>query len=247
MDTPTPAPRSDRPEGQWAAPISALHVTGDGGGGDVRSVEGRQLVGPMQGFGRLWQKTYRVRLDGASATPVEVIGAWKADFGAFWPDSNRFHAPLAGISPGEVALISGRMPGGMTLSTGVYVIYSDEVSFSYMNPQGHPWAGMITFSAEEMDGVTVAQVQLLIRSYDPLTEIGMGLFGHRLEDSMWIHTLGAIAERFGVPDAEVDRQVVRVDKKRQWKHFGNWRSSSALYAMGRPFRRTKVASSADEG
>jgi hypothetical protein len=66
----------------------------------------------MQGFGKLWQKTYRVRLEGADATPAEVIGAWKADFGSFWPDSNRFHAPLAGITPGEVALISGKGPAG---------------------------------------------------------------------------------------------------------------------------------------
>ena len=27
-------------------------------------VEGKRLVGPVQGFGKLWQKTYKVRLDG---------------------------------------------------------------------------------------------------------------------------------------------------------------------------------------
>jgi hypothetical protein len=240
-DTERPTVPPTRAEGQWANPIRELHVSGDGAGGDVGSVEGRQLVGPLQGFGRLWQKTYRARLEGADVTPEEVITAWKADFGAFWPKSNRFHAPLAGITPGEVALISGKMPGGLTLSTGVYVIYSDEVSFSYMNPEGHPWAGMITFSADEEDGVTTAQVQLFIRAYDPLTEIGMPLFGHRIEDNMWIHTLMAVAAHFGVDDVEVDKQIVRVDKKRQWKHFGNWKKSSALYAMARPFRRKPAA------
>jgi hypothetical protein len=238
MSDTTPAePPAARPEGQWALPVSQLHVNAGGDGGDARPVEGRALVGPMQGFGKLWQKTYRVRLEGASATPAEVIGAWKSDFGSFWPSSNRFHAPLAGITPGEVALISGKMPGGLTLSTGVYVIYSDEVSFSYMNPEGHPWAGMITFSADREGDVTVAQVQLFIRTYDPLTEIGMGLFGHRLEDNMWIHTLDAVATHFGVAEAEVTKQIVCVDKKRQWKHFRNWRKSSALYPITRPFRR----------
>ena len=243
MSEPNEATMSDQPtsdprrEGQWARPVHELHVTGGGNGGDARPVEGRQLVGPMQGFGRLWQKTYRVRLDGAEATPAAVIQAWRSDFGAFWPANSRFHAPLAGITPGEVALISGRMPGGLTLSTGVYVIYSDDTSFSYMNPEGHPWAGMITFSAEEEEGATVAQVQLLIRAYDPLVEIGMTFGGHRMEDKIWIHTLQAVGAHFGIPGAEVDRRVVRLDNKRQWNHFGNWRRSSALYAMTRPFRR----------
>jgi hypothetical protein len=227
-------------EGRWAQPTRALHVAADGGG-DARPVEGRQLAGPLQGFGQLWQKTYRVRLDGAEVTPAEVIDAWRSDFGSFWPASNRFHAPLAGITPGEVALISGTIPGGLTLSSGVFVIYSDDASFSYMNPEGHPWAGMITFSASELDGATQAQVTLLIRAYDPLTEIGMMLFGHRLEDRVWEHTLRAVATHFGAPDAELETLIVRVDAKRRWEHFGNWRRSSALYAMLHPFRARAAA------
>jgi hypothetical protein len=243
-ETPTPTPPPARPKGEWANPIRQLHVSGDGAGGDARAVEGRQLVGPLQGFGKLWQKTFRVRLEGSSATPAEVIVAWKSNFGAFWPTSNRFHAPLAGITPGEVALISGKMPGGLTLSTGVYVIYSDEVSFSYMNPEGHPWAGMITFSADQEGGATVAQVQLFIRAYDPLIEVAMPLFGHRVEDRMWIQTLQAVATHFGVADPEVSKRIVCVDKKRQWKHFRNWRKSSTLYPVIRPFRRKPAAEGA---
>jgi hypothetical protein len=246
-ETPHPVPPPARAEGQWAAPISRLHVDGRGDGGDARPVEGRALVGPMQGFGKLWQKTYRVRLEGTEATPADVIAVWKREFGSFWPASNRFHAPLAGISPGEVALISGRLPGGLTLSTGVFVIYSDEVSFSYMNPEGHPWAGMITFSSEMEDDATVAQVQLFIRSYDPLTEIGMTLFGHRVEDRMWVHTLSAVATHFGVDGAQPEKQIVCVDKRRQWKHFRNWRKSSALYPITRPFRRRTAVDGAPAG
>jgi hypothetical protein len=228
-------------QGLWAAPIDALHVAAGGDGGDARPVEGRQLAGPLQGFGQLWQKTYCIRLEGVDVTPAEVIDAWRSDFGSFWPANNRFHAPLAGITPGEVALFSGTLPGGLTLSSGVFVLYSDDESFSYMNPEGHPWAGMITFSASEVDGAAQAKVTLLIRAYDPLTELGMMLFGHRLEDRVWEHTLGAVATHFGAPGAEVERQVVRLDARRRWAHFGNWRRSSALYAMLHPFRARAVA------
>ena len=116
-----------------------------------------------------------------------------------------------------------------------------------MNPEGHPWAGMVTFSADADDGVTAAQVQLFLRAYDPLTEVGMPLFGHRIEDRMWIHTLRAVAAHFGVDDAVVDKQVVRVDRRRQWKHVGNWRRSSSLYAMTRPFRRRGTSPTTGEG
>jgi hypothetical protein len=244
-EVPAPGIGAGRVEGRWAPPIRELHVNAGGDGGDVRAVEGRQLVGPMQGFGQLWHKTYRVRLEGAAAGPAEVIDVWRSEFGSFWPTNNRFHAPLAGITPGEVALISGTIPGGLTLSTGVLVIYADDESFSYMNPEGHPWAGMITFSASEVDGATEVQVLLLIRAYDPLTEVGMLLFGHRMEDRIWEHTLRAVATRFGAPDVQVETQVVRVDARRQWEHFGNWRRSSPLYALVRPFRRRAVAGPAD--
>jgi len=41
-------------------------------------------------------------------------------------------------------------PGGKGLvSTGVLVIYEDEESFSFMTPEGHIFAGMITFSSYE--------------------------------------------------------------------------------------------------
>jgi hypothetical protein len=40
------------------------------------NVQGRREVGALQGFGKLWQKTYRVRLAG-------VVEAWKENFDKF--------------------------------------------------------------------------------------------------------------------------------------------------------------------
>ena len=81
-------------------------------------------------------------------TPEEIISAWKANFGEFWYPSNRFYAPAGGIAPGEVAVIGGGK-GPTKITTGVRVIYADERSWSYMTPEGHPWAAIITFSAHE--------------------------------------------------------------------------------------------------
>jgi hypothetical protein len=58
---------------------------------------------------------------------------------------------------------------------------------------------------------------------------------------------GAVAAHFGVARRRGrTKQIVCVDKKRQWKHFGNWRKSSALYPITRPFRRRTAVDGAPE-
>ena len=60
---------SSRPRdaGNWARPASALHVGPLPPEAVNLNVDGRQVVGPFQGFGQLWQKSYRVRLAGCAA------------------------------------------------------------------------------------------------------------------------------------------------------------------------------------
>lgn len=218
------ADNDHRDDHRWARPVDRLRVREVPDGARATTVDGRQLSGPLQGFGQMWQKTYRVHIDGAS--PEEVIATWKAEYADFWPTSNKFYAPHAGISPGEIGLITGRA-GPTKLSTGVLVLYADDRSFTYMNPQGHPWAGWITFSAHEEDDHTVAQVLALIRTSDVLYEIGFALFGNRAEDRMWEHTLRALAQRFG-SDHDPTTERHRVDRKRCWRNFSNIRHNAML-------------------
>ena len=214
-------------EAAWAKPVDRLHVSGVPADAINLNVEGRQLTGPLRGFGQMWQKTYRVRLSGVDVSPQEVIAEWKANFSKFWPEGNTFYGPLTGIAPGEVAVLNLSMPGRVPLSTGVMVIFADEESFTFMTPQGHMLAAWITFSAYEEDGSTVAQAQALLRATDPLSEIGLRLFGHKSEDAFWRHTLKSLAAHFGVV-AEVAYEVTCVDTRLQWTQAGNIWHSAAL-------------------
>jgi len=211
------------------APIGALNL----------NVEGRQALSPLQGFGQMWQKTYRIRLEGANVQPSEVIKVWKENFPRFWPKGNRFNAPLTGIAPGEVALLNLAMPVGMRLSTGVLVLYADDESFTLMTPQGHMFAGWITFSSYEDDSCTIAQSQVLIRANDPMYEIGFRLGGYAKEDRFWQDTLKSLAEYFNVK-APVQTQKVCVDPKLQWSQAKNiWHNSAirtTLYTVSTPVR-----------
>jgi hypothetical protein len=187
----------------------------------------------------MWQKTYRISFGDTAVAPTEVISVWKERFSEFWPARSKFFAPLAGIAPGEVAALDLGMPGRLKLSTGVLVLFADEESFTLMTPQGHMFAGWITFSAFVQGGVTHAQAQVLMRASDPLYEVGMIFGGHRQEDKHWVHTLRSLAEHFGMePEVEVGR--VCVDRRREWSRCGPvWQNAgirSALHMVGAPFR-----------
>ena len=214
-------------DSNWSGPVDRLRV------GDVPSsainlnVAGRRLVGPVQGFGQLWQKRYRIRLEGRDVDPRLVIGTWKHEFGDFWPKGNSFYGPITGIAPGEVALLNLSTPGRQTLSTGVMVIYADEESFTFMTPEGHMFAAWITFSAFRDSQTTVIQIEVLLRANDPIYEVSMGLFGHRQENAFWLATLHNLAARFGV-EATATLEQTCVDRRRQWSKAGNVRHNAAI-------------------
>ncbi len=142
------------------------------------------------------------------------------------------YSAMSRLEPGDVGVINASQ-SGLTLSTGVYVMYSDEVSFAFAVPQGHMLSGWITFSAEDDNGTTVAQVQPYFRPSDPLYDVAFSLYFDRKEDEIWEHTLRA----------------VKIDKKRQWRRAGNIRYNagirSTLYMTTAPIRwvRSKVRSS----
>jgi len=220
----------------WAAKVDRLAVDRRAG---VRgtNVAGRRLTGPVQGFGKMWQKTYRMEV-GDAIEPAAAIALWRSNFPDFWPKGNRFAGALTGINPGDVALLDLAVGGGVKLSTGVFVLYADTESFTLMTPQGHMFAGWITFSAEDAGDGTVVQAQVLMRASDPIYEIGMTLGGHRKEDKFWIATLRALGDRLGVPDAPITAGTSCVDKKRQWRHAGSvWHNSmvrSVLQTIAAP-------------
>jgi hypothetical protein len=241
----SPAPASGqadltpRDAANWAKHVSRLRLGEVPAEAVNLNVTGKRLVGPIQGFGKLWQKTYQAELHGVDLTPAEVIAAWKQNFGSFWPDRSRFYGPLTSIAPGDVALLNLAAPGGMKLSTGIMVLYADEESFTFMNPEGHMFAAWITFSAAVAGGVTTAQTQALLRANDPVFEVGMPVMS-RMEDRFWQQTMTNLARHFGVADPEVTTATVCVDRRRQWSKAGNvWHNAwirSSLYTAGTPLR-----------
>jgi hypothetical protein len=229
----------------WATAVRRLHVSEVPDGVDNINVDGRRVVGVIQGFGQLWRKTYRIRLEGADVTPAQVIAVWKERFASFWPAGSRFHSPEGGLAPGVVVLLDQLLPGHLRLSSGVMILYADAVSFTVMSAQGHPLAGWNTFSAFDADGVTVAQVEVLMRADDPLYELAMLLFAHRMEDRHWQQTLHNLAASFGV-QAPVEYQTLRLDRRRQWSKAGNlWYNAavrSALHTLAAQLRRQRPTS-----
>jgi hypothetical protein len=151
--------------------------------------------------------------------------------------------PAGGIKPGEVGLINASaVPGAPAMATGVLVIYADDESFSFMSPEGHPFAGPITFSAFEEHGATVAQVHELTRASDPLYEIAMMMpvVGDRMQNAIWRSTLANLARQFGVETPQVESRIVVVDPGRQWSNWANlWNNAAIRTALTAPLRMAR--------
>ena len=151
----------------WAKSVSQLNVSEVPEGALNLNVEGRRLASPIQGFGKMWQKTYQVRLprrtrlgprgdrDLEGALPGLLAGGQPLLRAAHRNRARRRGAAQHGL------------PGKMKLSTGVMVLYADEESFTLMTPEGHMFAGWITFSATAVGDDTVAQAQVLMRAQRP--------------------------------------------------------------------------------
>lgn len=224
-----PEPKPTRDAANWAKPVDRLTVSDAPGSALNLNVNGRQTVNPLKGFGQLWQKTYRVRLAGIAASPVEVVAVWKERFPEFQPPENRFYPSVAGVKPGEVVLIDAKTPGG-PVSTGVLVMYSDDESFTLMTPQGHPESGWVTFSAYAADGGTVAQIQSLARANDPIYEIAFRLLGSKLQEGIWRHVLTSLARYYGI-SADVELTKTCLDPRLQWSEFTNVRHNAQMYTV----------------
>lgn len=248
MSTQEPSSRQKSSEQAWAKPTERLEVSHDMPQGSMNlNVQGRQLTNPLQGFGQMWQKTYSIKLNaprvpatGKAAEPTDIIAGWKANFPKFWPRGNNFYAPLTEIQPGEVAVLNLKGPGGMPLSTGIRVIYADDEQFSFMTPQGHMFAGMITFSSFEEDKQVSAQIQALIRASDPMYEafFKLGIIG-KMEDEFWTATLQNLASYYGA-SGKVELKTQCVDPRWNWSQAKNiWQNAamwSGVYTFTAPIR-----------
>lgn len=229
----------------WAAPTKKMTVGALAGDAVNLNIEGRALHSPLQGFGQMWQRTYRLPLAG-SVTPEHVVAEWKAHLPEFMPDDSRFYPTLTGVKPGEAIVINASLPAApgvaMPVDTGVLVLYSDDTQFTVMTPAGHPESGFNTFSAFEEDGVTIAQIQSLARATDPIYEIGFRLMGGAKQQvRIWRHVLTRLGAHFGV-SGEPSIQSVCVDPGLQWSRAGNvWQNAlirTVLTAPARWFKRS---------
>lgn len=219
----------------WAKPISGLSIPSMPPEAININMKGRRVVGPVDGFGRLWQKTYRLRVDKSDITPEDAINALKNNFPGFQPPFNRFYPSPAGIQPGEVVLIDSSTPGG-PVSTGVMVLYADDTSFTFITPQGHPESGWVTFSAFEEDGSVTVKIIGLARANDPVYEVAFRTIGSKMQTGIWTHVLSSLAEHLGVP-AEVNVDIRCVDTRMQWSQASNvWYNAQIRTMLYMPFR-----------
>jgi len=218
----------------WAKPVVRLSILAMRPEAINRNVNGLRVVGPVDGFGQLWQKRYRLGVAKAGSTPEDLIMMLKQNFPRFQPSCNRFYPTENGIQPGEVVAIDSSTPGG-PVSTGVMVLYADEQSFTFITPQGHPESGWVSFSAFETNNQVMVQILGLARANDPVYEAAFHTVGSKMQVKIWKHVLASLATYLGIP-AEVTVEAVCVDPRMQWTQAGNtWYNAQIRTMLYMPF------------
>lgn len=213
----------------WARPVRKLQVAAAPGAITGLNVRGRRPVGPARGFGPMWEKTYELRFQDARKTPFEIAAIMKENFVSFQPSMNRFYPSPAGIAAGETVLIKSSTMG-IPIYTGVLTSYADDVSFTFMTPQGHPESGWVTFRVFREAGETVCQIQGLARASDPLFEVAFRLHGSEFQERIWKHVLGSLGRRLGV-NAPVVMSKRRIAANLQWSQAGNIRHDAQIWTL----------------
>ncbi|MBN1636926.1 MAG: STAS domain-containing protein [Deltaproteobacteria bacterium] len=203
----------------WAEPFAQLRLGHHPSQALDYNIDGLKLTGPLQGFGQLWEKTYQVRLSGVKISPRQAVKVMRERFPSFQPDQNHFYPSRAGIIPGEIVIINSVLLG-VPISTGVFVLYADDTSFTFMTPQGHPESGWVHFRAYEDEASTIMQIQGFARANDLFYEIGFKLAGSRIQENIWKHVLTQFAGYFGL-DGWVQVSKSCIDESIQWANMKN--------------------------
>jgi len=213
----------------WAKPVDRLRVTKVTGSVSTLNVEGRRTVGPIRGFGQMWEKTYELRFSDAKKTPVEIAATTKENFVRLQPPQNKFYPTPAGIKAGETVLIRSAVMG-IPILTGVLVSYADDVSFTFMTPQGHPESGWVTFRVFQESNETVCQIQGLARANDPIYEIAFRFHGSKFQEQTWMHVLGSLAKHLDVKSQPTMKKRL-IAPRMQWSQVGNTRHNAQLWTL----------------
>jgi anti-anti-sigma factor len=223
----------ERDTASWAKPVNRLSVPAMPPEAINRNMNGRSVVGPVDGFGQLWQKKYRLEVTKPGLTPEDIVLALKNNFPRFQPSYNRFYPTEKGIKPNEVVAIDSSTPGG-PVSTGVMVLYADDRSFTFITPQGHPESGWVTFSAFETNNKVVVQILGLARANDPVYEVAFRAVGSKMQVKIWTHVLTSLAAYLEIP-ADITVEPICVDPGMQWKQLGNtWYNAQARTILYMP-------------
>jgi hypothetical protein len=197
----------------WAPLVERIKVTEKPEGAMLRNMDNRRLQPQINVFGKMWQKTFWLMIDKPELTPKDVITKLMQNFVVFQIPENFFYPTSKGLSPGALVFIDSKTPGGI-VSTGIYVLYVDDTSFTYITPQGHPEAGWITFSAREQDEKIRLQIQGLVRAADPFYELAYAIAGQAFQEKIWLNVLTQMAKHLAIED---NGQMVKYKPADNWQ------------------------------
>jgi NADH dehydrogenase len=165
---------------------------------------------PETGVGSLERKRFWADFSGTTMSPQELMTLFKTRINEVMPID--FSAePDAPRHVEEGATLSARLPGRGNIQVRVQECEPDRVTFSTI--EGHPLAGIVTFSARQAGPLLRFTVETLSRPANTVDWVAISLAGRWLQDLTWQNVVGNMARLSGgtAPDG-VQHQAQTLDE-----------------------------------
>ncbi|MCU1693346.1 MAG: hypothetical protein JWM64_2437 [Frankiales bacterium] len=155
------------------------------------------LLRRSKGRGRTYQRTYTVRVLGATATPEQVVGQLLADPNQAAPTEVSVFEPVPGHGRDPGAEMAVRMPGPW--DAPVRIVERTPSSFRFHTLRGHMEAGEIEFRATTGGDHLVFTIESWAKSGDRLYDLLYDKvpLAREMQLHMWVHVCEQVAVMSG--------------------------------------------------
>ena len=162
--------------------------------GLVKLADALPEMSPDQGVGKLERKEFSTEIFNSPYGAAELCSLVRERI-------NEVMAIEFAAEPGtpeqveEGATLTGKIPGRGNIQ--VRVLEDSPTGFAMITVEGHPLAGLVTFSAKDITGGVRFQIETVVRASNILDWLALRTVGNSMQDQNWKQTIANVVRLSG--------------------------------------------------
>jgi uncharacterized protein YbjT (DUF2867 family) len=149
---------------------------------------------PDEGVGRLQRRRFRVDIQGADLDAASMCADFRENFAEIVP-FDAAAEPGAATRLDEGSALTLDLPARGHVQVRVEDASTDSITLATL--EGHPLAGIVRFSFDDMDDTVRFTINVVERPASRIDQVAMALGGSAAQKRTWIATAEAVCQRAG--------------------------------------------------